>query len=1064
MSYCNYHTHSYYTNVRVPDSTVSPEDYAKRAVELGCGIISSCEHGYQGRYIEHYELAKKYDLKCLVAAEAYWVKNRHEDDKTNCHIILAAKNENGRRALNDALSEANISGFYHQPRLDKELILQLPPKDIWCTTACVAFWKYEDVEDIMLEYRNHFRDNFFLEVQYHPTEKQQRLNYLISALSKQYNIPLIMGCDTHYIYPDDWQRQDFIVSRGLDYPDEEGWMMDYPSEETARERFIEQGILTRSQIDEAISNTNVFLEVEEYDCPCFNKEIKMPTLFPDLTQEERNQKYENIIWGAWEEEKKNVSEEMWGTYEEEIKSEIQTVRETNHADYFIDDYLLVKRAKEMGGNLTATGRGSAVSFYTNKLLGLTDVDRIAAKITMHPERFMSAIRINETKSLADIDLNWGSVDIPAKAQEEVFGKNHSYPMIAYGTYKPKAAWKMFAKAKDVPFEIANEVSAQITRYDTALKHADEDDKDTIDIYDYIDEKYHDIYEKSIEYQGIIVSSSIHPCSYLIYLGDIRREIGLVRAKDNLVCLMDGKWAEEYKFLKNDLLKVSVWDLLDKVYKRIGIPRHSIRELLEITENDPLTWGVYKTGCTLGINQVEQQSTRQRVMKYAPQNITELATFVAAIRPGFKSMYSIFESRKPFSYGIKALDNLIQTKEMPNSFICFQEQSMAILNYAGIPMSLCYEVIKNIAKKRVEKVLKYKTEVMKLLPAKLIEDEGISAYEAEELARKIWTILEDSSRYSFNASHAYSVALDSLFGAYLKSHYPAQFYEVFFQILEEKGDKDKMLAAKKEAEAYFGIKFMPFRFGQDNRKMAINVQSKEVINTLRAIKGYGATVGNQLYQCSKQGFQSFMDVLFWLDGRSIKKAKLMPLIKIDYFEQFGNIPTLSKMMEAFDYFKQGEAVQVSKEKENPFLIPMLKHATDRNEKGKELATYKIRDCKAVLYECEEYIKAMELPDLSTAQKAALQVDILGDITFASGKPEDRWKIYIKELRPACRKADGKQFGYNINYISLGSGKSGTATIFNKNFKEGTKVGSVLQTSQSGWSRNGKYFNLDRYSLI
>lgn len=103
-------------------------------------------------------------------------------------------------------------------------------------------------------------------------------------------------------------------------------------------------------------------------------------------------------------------------------------------------------------------------------------------------------------------------------------------------------------------------------------------------------------------------------------------------------------------------------------------------------------------------------------------------------------------------------------------------------------------------------------------------------------------------------------------------------------------------------------------------------------------------------------------------------------------------------------------------------------------------------------------------MSTAQKAALQVDILGDITFASGKPEDRWKIYIKELRPACRKADGKQFGYNINYISLGSGKSGTATIFNKNFKEGTKVGSVLQTSQSGWSRNGKYFNLDRYSLI
>lgn len=663
-----------------------------------------------------------------------------------------------------------------------------------------------------------------------------------------------------------------------------------------------------------------------------------------------------------------------------------------------------------------------------------------------------------------IDLNWGSVDIPAKAQEEIFGENHSYPMIAYGTYKPKAAWKMFAKAKCVPFDVANKVSEQITRYDTALKHADEDDKDTIDIYDFIDGKYHEIYEKSIEYQGIVVSSSIHPCSHLIYLGDIRREIGLVRAKDNLVCLMDGKWAEEYKFLKNDLLKVSVWDLLDKVYKRIGIPRHSIRELLEITNNDEKTWGIYKSGCTLGINQVERQGTRQRVMKYAPHNITELSTFVAAIRPGFKSMYSIFESRRPFSYGIKALDSLIQTKEMPNSFICFQEQSMAILNYAGIPMSLCYEVIKNIAKKRVEKVLKYKTEVLELLPAKLIADEGISKEEADELAKKIWTILEDSSRYSFNASHAYSVALDSLFGAYLKAHYPAEFYEVYFQILEEKGDKDKMLAAKKEAQAYFGIRFLPFRFGQDNRQMKINAQTKEAINTLQAIKGYGVTVGRQLYQCGEHNHKTFVDVLLWLDKHSIKEAKLTPLIKIDYFEQFGNIPTLTKILEAFDYFKQGKAVQVSKEKENPFLIPMLKHATGKNAKGDELSIYRIEDCRAVLYECENFIKKMNLPDLTTEQKAFLQIDVLGDIAFASGKQEDRWKIYIKEIKPVCRKSDGKRFGYNISYISIGSGKTGTATIFNKNFKEGTEVGCVLLTTPSGWKRDGKYFNLEKYSLI
>ena len=69
--YQNYHHHSWFTNPRISDSTVSYEDYAKRAVELGHRLLSSCEHGYQGRYIETYEMAKKYNLKFLESAEAY---------------------------------------------------------------------------------------------------------------------------------------------------------------------------------------------------------------------------------------------------------------------------------------------------------------------------------------------------------------------------------------------------------------------------------------------------------------------------------------------------------------------------------------------------------------------------------------------------------------------------------------------------------------------------------------------------------------------------------------------------------------------------------------------------------------------------------------------------------------------------------------------------------------------------------------------------------------------------------------------------------------------------------
>ena len=90
----NYHRHTSYSNIwGFKDSAAVNEDYAKRAVELGHKVISSVEHGFQGYYFETYELSKKYDLKFIFGCEAYWVKDRHEKDRTNSHIILLAKNE-----------------------------------------------------------------------------------------------------------------------------------------------------------------------------------------------------------------------------------------------------------------------------------------------------------------------------------------------------------------------------------------------------------------------------------------------------------------------------------------------------------------------------------------------------------------------------------------------------------------------------------------------------------------------------------------------------------------------------------------------------------------------------------------------------------------------------------------------------------------------------------------------------------------------------------------------------------------------------------------------------------
>ena len=378
----------------------------------------------------------------------------------------------------------------------------------------------------------------------------------------------------------------------------------------------------------------------------------------------------------------------------------------------------MKDGVEHGGLITDTGRGSAVGFFTNTLCGFSKIDRFKSAIKLYPERFISTTRILETRSLPDIDLNVGTPEIFEQAQKRVLGENHAVAMIAFGTLKKLSAFKIYAKAQNMDFELANTISKQISQYDEAVNNAPEEEKDEINIYDFVDERYSEYIEKSKDYWGVISDKKPAPSAYLLYDGDIRKEIGLIKCKSRtskkeyITCVIDGAIAENYKFLKNDILKVDVVLLIDLVFKRIGIDHFDVNTLIDKTKNDKKTWDIYANGLTIGINQVEKEGTKNKCMRYKPHNISELSAFVAAIRPGFKSMYSKFESREDFSYGIPTLDNLLRTEELPVSYIFFQEQCMMVLNYAGFPMSECYSAIKAIAKKHPEKVKPLKTKFIK----------------------------------------------------------------------------------------------------------------------------------------------------------------------------------------------------------------------------------------------------------------------------------------------------------------------------------------------------------------
>lgn len=924
----NYHRHTSYSNIYIADSAATNEDYAKRAVELGHKILSSVEHGWQGYYFETYELAKKYNLKFIFGAEAYWVKDRHEKDRTNGHIILLAKNEKGRQAINEILSTANEDGYYFRPRVDLELLLTLPPDDVMVTSACIAFWHYDDIEEIVQKLHDYFKSNFYLEIQYHNTEAQINLNRRILDLSQKYDIEMIVGMDSHYIYPEQAKERDYILAaKNIRYEDEDEWFMDYPDDETTMQRFLTQKVFTREQIQQAMDNTDVLLTFENYDVlpdgtpnPIFTKDIKLPTLydgvhiidgklFPRLTQEERNKEYSKLITRLYKEYLKtaHISPSQYDVYLEGIGNEVRTVKDTNMSDYFLIDYYIVKRALEKGGILTRSGRGSSVGYMTNTLLGFSKVDRFQSPIKLYPERFISKSRILETKSLPDIDLNWGTPEIAEEAQEEILGKDHAYPMIAFGTAKKKSAFKLYARAQNMDFELANTISAQIEKYDDALKYADDDERDEINIYDYVDEAYHSYIDASQKYWGIIMDKKKAPCSYLLYNGSIRREIGLIKCKSEstkkeyITAVIDGAIAENYKFLKNDILKVDVVSLIDQIYRRIGIKPHSVSELMKLVQNDPKVWDIYAKGLTVGVNQCEKASTTRKVMRYQPKNVSELAAFIAAIRPAFKSMYSKLENRESFSYGIPAFDRILQTKELPQSFILYQEQTMNTLNYAGFPIDECYGIIKAIAKKHPEKVRPLKDRFITGFKQRIMDDDHVSEAEAQENSEKVWQIISDSCGYGFNSAHAYCMALDSLYNAWQKANYPYEFYEVLLQVFSDKGKKDKVAELKQEMFRGFGISEGKFKFGADNRKFLADPEHHVIYPSLLSIKGLSQGCANDLYDVAKKNtftdFYSAWKVI--RKKKSLNNGKINTLIQIGYFDEFASIGKIEQFMKALD---------------------------------------------------------------------------------------------------------------------------------------------------------------------
>jgi len=966
--YQDFHKHTSLSHRYNKDSSLTPNDYFKYMIDNFKDypkIYSTVEHGWQGNYFKIYDEIEKINknfnneiinnkknkfyspnckpIKFVFGTEGYFVKDRFEKDNTNCHIILLAKNDNGRKKINRAIYESYKSGYYYKGRMDLDILLSLPKDDIFVTTACVAFWGYDkqkieekeeqvfaeddqsqrtvihpnitkkliydsefkETTEIIHKLNNHFTD-FYLEAQPHNTDLQRQINKHIIKLHNEYNIPIIAGIDSHIINKSQFEdREDLLRSNKIHYDDEEGWFMDYPSLDVLIERFQNQGVMSNDEIYEAINNTNKTLDFEDI---ILDRKIKVPVAkqYKHLSLEERNKIFEDILRKEWKEQLYDINKEKHEQYIKEIKHDIGEIEGCGMADYFIDNYLIMKLGQEKGGILTPSGRGSGVSMYLNKLFRFTKVDKINSPVLMYSERFLTKERILDSKTPPDIDHNVSLREPFIEAQKEIICEEGTFDLLALGTLHYKSAFKMYARAYNLDPQLANDVTKQISQYEDALKYAEDDEKDLIDIYDYVDkDKYEDLIEGCQQYKGIVDNVKSHPCGCLCYDGDAVEDVGVIMVKSEstgrecFVAVIESGTIDAFGYLKQDYLIVDSIGLTYKIYKEIGIEPMSVNELLIKIDNDKKTWDVYANGNTMCINQAEQSKSTQKVMKFKPKNISELTQWISGIRPAFKTMYHIFESRKHFDYGIKAFDALIQDEYCDSSFILYQEHLMKVLAFAVFEIGETYTIIKAISKKKDYIIKESKEKFIPNFANAILETNEISdKNEALELSARVWQIIEDSAAYGFNSAHAYCMAIDSVTLAWQKAHYPLEFYKVSLQWYTNKGNKDKVGKLKQEMLKN-GIKLDPIKFGDDNREFSIKRETNSIAQTMSSVKDMQKIVPDIMYELGKSKYKDFMYVLGAIKKTAINKKSLEILIELDYFSEFGDPHFLKSQILIYD---------------------------------------------------------------------------------------------------------------------------------------------------------------------
>ncbi|MNR80527.1 DNA polymerase III subunit alpha [compost metagenome] len=794
------HVHSEYSLL---DGASRIGELVKRAAKYEMPALALTDHGVMYGAIEFYRKAKEAGIKPLIGCEAYiapgsrFEKSPPKDGKAYNHLVLLAKNRTGYGNLIKLVSQGHTEGFYHKPRIDKELLEQ-HSEGLIALTAClggevpqhILKGRGEEAEQSALWYKRVFGDDFYLELQNHGLAEQRRVNQALLELSERTGIQVAATNDSHFTNPEDMRSHEALLciqtgkslldpTRQMHYgPD---FYLKTPYEMAEVFHDTPRALWNTLEIAQ---KCNLILDfgrvmLPRYDVP------------PGHTIESYLNK---IAWDGLRERFETITPEL----EERLKFELGIIEQMGFAAYFLIVWDFINYAKTNGIQV-GPGRGSAAGSLAAYCLKITNIDPV--KYNLLFERFLNPERV----SMPDVDIDF-CIDRRGEVIEYVgrkYGRDKVAQIITYGTLGAKAAIKDVGRVLELNFNDTNRLTKMVPE-ELGISLADAT-KEGTELYDESqrDMKVAEILELGKKLEGMVRNTSLHAAGVIISRDPLTETVPLQRVgKDDegISTQYEYKYCEMMGLLKMDFLGLRNLTMMAKALEYIK-ERHGVDYDLNSQDfTDPKVYELLRSGATVGIFQVESEGMTKLIKRLQPTNFEDISAVLALYRPGpIQSGYvDEYVDRK---HGKKAIEyahpDLIPILQDTYGTMVFQEQIMQIAQVlAGYSLGQADLLRRAMGKKKKEEMDQQRAIFLDGTRKHGVED---------EIANDLFDKMTKFSEYCFNRAHTAAYGVVTYHTAYLKAHYPAEYMAALMSSLL--GAQDKILLCIIDCRR-MGIKVLP----------------------------------------------------------------------------------------------------------------------------------------------------------------------------------------------------------------------------------------------------------------